>query len=372
MSSGKHGRTLVRHLHLRNFRNIPDLVLEPAQRFNLISGDNGHGKTSLIEGLYLLCTSQSFRSKRLNETIRQDEERAHLSAQTESFGLQRQLKANVSRRGRSFLIDEKKPKRLIDYALSTPVIAFHPGDLLLANGPAQARRTLLDRVILHNDPAGADARIQYKRALKERQLLLKGKGGSGVELDAYEEVAARYGSRFSRARRVAAQSVTEAIEPAFRQMAHPDLACRVEYEAGGTDDPAEFAIELKRRRRVDALRGSATFGPQRDDLSLFVDERPARSHASQGQQRLLTLAMKLAELACVREITKMEPILLLDDVSSELDRDRTAAVFRLLQASRSQVFVTTTRPELFSEVTVKGEERADFCMRNGALQKLSI
>jgi DNA replication and repair protein RecF len=347
--------------------------LEPAQRFNLISGDNGHGKTSLIEGLYLLCTSQSFRSKRLNETIRQGEERAHLSAQTESFGLQRQLKANVSMRGRSFLIDEKKPKRLIDYALSTPVIAFHPGDLLLANGPAQARRTLLDRVILHKDPTGADARIQYKRALRERQLLLKGKGGgASIELDAYEEVAARYGSRFSRARRAAAHSVTEAIEPAFRQMAHPDLSCHVDYEAGGTEDSSEFALELKKRRRVDALRGSATFGPQRDDLSLFVDERPARSHASQGQQRLLTLAMKLAELACVREITKMEPILLLDDVSSELDRERTAAVFRLLQASRSQVFVTTTRPELFSEVAVKGEERADFCMRNGELQRLSI
>jgi len=357
---------------LRNFRNIADLVLEPAPRFNLISGDNGHGKTSLIEGLYLLCTSQSFRSKRLNETIQQNEERALLSAQTESFGLKRHLKANVSRRGRSFLIDEKRPKRLVDYALSTPVIAFHPGDLLLANGPAQARRTLLDRVILHEDPTGADARIQYKRALKDRQLLLKGQGGSNAELDAYEEVAARYGSRFSRARRAAAKSVIEAIEPVFRQMAHSDLSCRVEYEAGGTEDAVELSAELKKRRRVDALRGSASFGPQRDDLCLFVDERPARTHASQGQQRLLTLSMKLAELACVRQVTKMEPILLLDDVSSELDRERTAAVFRLLQASRSQVFVTTTRPELFSEVLVSTEERADFCMRNGELEKLRL
>jgi DNA replication and repair protein RecF len=362
------GRTLIKRLGLRNFRNIRALSFEPASRLNLISGDNGHGKTSLIEGLYLLCTSRSFRSKKLPETITQGEERASLSARTESFGLERELSASLSLRGRSFLVDGKKPKRLLDYALVTPVIAFHPGDLLLASGPATARRTFLDRVVLYEDPTGSDSRLLYQRALKERQILLKSGEVTGPQIDAFEKVAAQHGARFSLARLRASKSVEEALKPAFRQMAHPDLKCLVKYEACGTEDVEIFQKELRDRRRVDRLRGSASFGPQRDDLVIFLDGRLARSHASQGQQRLLTLALKLAELACVKAVTGMEPILLLDDVSSELDRERTGAVFQFLRASMSQIFVTTTRPELFSEVPLPKDQRADFIMSEGVLR----
>lgn len=370
MAGSSAGRTLIKQLSLRNFRNISTLRLEPASRLNLISGDNGQGKTSLIEGLYLLCTSQSFRSKRLQETITQGEERALLSAQADTFGLSRELKATLSARGRSFLVDGKRPKRLIDYALTTPVIAFHPGDLGLVTGPATLRRTLLDRVILHEDPTGADSRLFYKQALKERQSLLKAGELSGTQIEAYEQVAARHGARFAASRARASESVISAILPAFQQMADQELRAQVEYEARGTLVEEDFKKELRDRRRLDSIRGAATFGPQRDDLLIFLDGRSARTHASQGQQRLLTLALKLAELACVKEVTGMEPILLLDDVSSELDRRRTDAVFQFLRGSNSQIFVTTTRPELFSELHLDEDQRADFVMRGGDLRRL--
>lgn len=369
-SSG--GRILVRRLVGRDFRNLAKIDIAPAPRFNLIYGDNGHGKTSLIEALYVLATTKSFRCQKLGEIIAEGASQAGLRGEIESFGLDRELRAELTLRGRSFLVDGKRPKRNLDYALKAPVIAFHPGDLTLASGPATGRRTLLDRVLLHQDPAGSDARLSYQKALRDRQKLLTEKGVRAPELDAYEQVCARHGARMARGRAHAARSVLEALTPSFSQMAAPGLACRAVYEPGGTTDVALFAEQLAARRLRDLQRGAATFGPQRDEIAFSIDGRPARTHASQGQQRLLTLAMKMAELSCVREVTGVEPMLLLDDVSSELDPARTHAVFELLRHSKSQIFVTTTRPELFSEVSLRGEERADFRVENGVVSKSTI
>ena len=123
----------------------------------------------------------------------------------------------------------------------------------------------------------------------------------------------------ARGRAHAAQTVLEALTPSFAQMAAPGLLCEAAYVPGGTTDAGLFLKQLSERRVRDLHRGAATFGPQRDEISFSIEGRPARSHASQGQQRLLTLAMKMAELACVREVTGVEPMLLLDDVSSALD-----------------------------------------------------
>lgn len=362
----------MRRLLVRDFRNLASVDIEPAPRFNLIYGDNGHGKTSLIEALYVLSTTKSFRSQKLTEVIAQGAPYAGLRGEIESFGLKRDLRAQLSPRGRSFLVDGKRPKRNLDYALKAPVIAFHPGDLTLASGPATSRRTLLDRVLLHQDPAGSDARISYQKALRDRQKLLTEKGVRAVELDAYEQVCATHGARMARGRAHAAQTVLEALTPSFAEMAAPGLVCQAVYEPGGTPDVGQFSKQLAERRHKDLYRGAATFGPQRDEISFSIEGRPARTHASQGQQRLLTLAMKMAELACVREVTGVEPMLLLDDVSSELDPARTHAVFELLRHSASQIFVTTTRPELFSEVSLRGDARADFRVENGVVEKSPI
>jgi DNA replication and repair protein RecF len=120
----------------------------------------------------------------------------------------------------------------------------------------------------------------------------------------------------------------------------------------------------------DTRQRAASFGPQRDELQLVVDGRSARHHASQGQQRILTLALKVAELECVRDARRAHPVLLLDDVSSELDPARTGAVYDFLRETQSQVFVTTTRPELFPTPGVSGLERADWRLVSGAVERL--
>lgn len=352
---------------VRQLRNLTRVDLAPAARLNVVSGDNGHGKTSLLEAIYVVSTSKSFRADKTAEIVQHGAPSATVSARVLEAGLEREQRAVVGPSSRSFSVDGKRPPTLAVYATRTPVVVFHPGDLVLVSGPAENRRTLLDRVALFREPSSADHRQRYGKALRERQRVLEERGLGARELDAYEELAATHGAALSQARARTAERLAEALEPAFRRMAAPELALGASFRPGGSHDVEAFRERLLANRAVDARRGRASFGPQRDELWLEIDGAEARRHASQGQQRLLALALKLAELDCVRDARGAEPVLLLDDVSSELDPARFSAVFAFLRESPSQIFVTTPRPELFRSAEISPAERADFVLENGVL-----
>jgi DNA replication and repair protein RecF len=350
---------------VRAFRNIAELVLEPSPRLNVIAGENGQGKTSLIEALYVVATSKSFRTDKLREVVQQGEALASVTARVRDAGLAREQRFALGPEVSLLTLDGKRPGRRAAYATRTPVVVFHPGDLALASGTATIRRTLLDRIALFVEPASADHRQRYQRAMRERQKTLEERGPGAVDLDAFETLMAREGAALSRARLRAAERLLEALVPAFTRMAPGKLALDARYVPGGSRDESEFAAELRLARARDLRRRAATYGPHKDELELSIDGRSARHHASQGQQRVLALALKIAELECVRAARGAHPVLLLDDVSSELDPARTGAVYDLVSQEPSQVFVTTTRPELF--VTPARRERLDLVMREGRL-----
>jgi len=358
---------LFERLSIRGVRNLTALELEPAPRLNVIVGDNGQGKTSVLEALYLVATTKSFRAERLATLIQAGTEQASVGAVVSEAGMRREQRTVLGPRSRVVRLDGKAPKSLAGYATRTPVVVFSPADLELVSGGASGRRRLLDRVALYLDPPGTDARLRYEHALRSRQRVLEERGPGARELDAFEEVMAEDGARFALARERAADGVRERLGATFARLAAPELGVRCVYVPGGTTDRDLFRQRLAAARPADARRGAATFGPQRDELELDIDARPARSHASQGQQRLLTLALKLTELDCIREARGAHPVLLLDDVSSELDPERTLAVHELLMNTQSQVFVTTTRADLFPERPVLSTERADFRLTAGAL-----
>ncbi len=223
-------------------------------------------------------------------------------------------------------IDGNRASSLAMYAARTPVVVFHPGDLELSSGPAAGRRKLLDRLVLYAQASDAIHVVEHERAMRARQELLRRGVGVGSEIDAYEAICARTGAKVTAARTRAAESIATNLLGAFARIGDPALLLRVTFEAGGSADEAEAASELARRRSQDARVRVPTWGPQKDDLTLRLDGHLARRVASQGQHRALTLALKAAEAISVRAATGLEPIQLLDDVSSELDPARTSAL----------------------------------------------
>jgi len=359
---------LIERLRLKDFRNIAELSFEPAPRFNVISGDNGQGKTSLLEAIYCLATTRSFRTDQVKELRRDGAAFARVDAELRDGDQHRSQRLTLSDEGRGVYVDEQRAARLSEYAIRTPVVVFHPGDLELTMGAAGARRDLLDRVGLFGDPALLDDRRRYRQALRERQKVLELRGERAPELVAYETLLALHGARLSQSRARAAEELARASQFGFRRLAAADLTLQIAYKAGGSCSEEEFRTELAARRATDRRRHAASYGPHKDDLALHVGGRPARKTASQGQHRILALSLKLGELHAIQRARGAHPLLLLDDVSSELDPARIGAVQAFLQDSRSQVFVTTTRSELFQTPGASPADRRDYRLRAGQLE----
>ena len=148
----------------------------------MVSGDNGQGKTSLLEAIYFVATSRSFRADRPREMLRQGSEVAAVRARIVEESFRREQRATLTSSSRAVLIDGKKPETLASYATRTPVVVFHPGDLSILSGAAAERRTLLDRIALFVDPVSSDHRLRYTRAAKSRQVVLDERGTAASDL----------------------------------------------------------------------------------------------------------------------------------------------------------------------------------------------
>jgi DNA replication and repair protein RecF len=362
------------YLRVRDLRNLAKVDLDPAPRINVISGNNGHGKTTILEAIYFAATSRSFRTHRLGEMVRHGERIASVVARflelRHGFPLVREQTAAVAGKTAVVRLDGARAPNLADFATRSPVVAFHTDELSLSSGPALRRRTLLDRLALFMAPASADHRARYARALRARQRLLhqaRPEPLDAASVESYEELCADHGAALTAARSLAAAALAAELVPAFRRIAAPGLELTVRYLPGGSADPDEARTELARQRPRDAYRPSPGFGPHRDDLDLRIDDHPVRLVASQGQHRAITLALKAAEASAIAAARGLPPILLLDDVSSELDPERTTALFAFLGDSYGQIFLTTTRPELILTPGIDAADRRDFRVERGVV-----
>jgi DNA replication and repair protein RecF len=214
-----------------------------------------------------------------------------------------------------------------------------------------------------------DDLARYGKALRARQRTLEARGVRAPELEEWETLCVRHGLALMEARANASELLSASAAEAFRRIAAPDLILSLAYAPGAPRDEAAYRAALVERRPADVRRGSAAVGPHRDDLALAIGGHPVRGVASQGQHRAVTLALKSAEIAVIGGARGVRPILLLDDVSSELDRERTAALFAFLREQDGQVLLTTTRPELID--TGEAAARTDFTIRSGVLTRSS-
>ena len=381
----------IEHLAIRELRNLESAELEPAPRLNVITGDNGQGKTSVLEAIYLVATSRSFRTPKLGEIVRHGASvgsvRAVLSEGSGRVGrhaasepgatpdsLRREQTLGIQNGRRTLRLEGEPPPSLGYYATRSPVVVFDPQQMTLSTGPSAGRRTLLDRIALFAQPVIGNHASRYRRALQARQALLGPDFGRSAwpssELDAFEELLATHGAALTVARRQAAAELASETRAAFHAIGAPELELGLSFLPGGSDEPEQARRELRDRRPLDARRRRTGFGPHLDDLGLELGGHAIRAVGSQGQHRAVTLALKIAELRCIARSRQLEPILLLDDVSSELDPTRAEALFAYLGGTACQIFLTTTRHALIVAPSLQGAERRDFRVQAGRITPL--
>jgi DNA replication and repair protein RecF len=341
-------------LSIRGFRNLAKVDVRLGPLFNVVYGDNGQGKTNLLEAIYVLVTSRSFRTSKLADLIGAGNEVTSLRATVVEDGDARDQTLGLKRGMRAARVDGKRPATLAEYALRTPAVVFHSGSLALSSGAGAERRKLLDRIALYMSPSSLAEADSYAKASRARQRVLETRGDSASDLDHWEELMVLHGSAMAESRRLAASKLVPAFGDAFRRIGAPGLVVDLRFAGGAPEDRALFRTELRRRRTQDRARRGASVGPHRDDVVVTLDGLPARGTASQGQHRAIVLALELAEIDVVTTARGVRPLLLLDDVSSELDRSRTAALLDALRDQRGQVVLTTTRPELVDVVAAFG------------------
>jgi len=361
------GALRLRRLDTLDFRNLARATLEPGRRFTVLFGENGQGKTNVLEAIAVGCAGKSFRTSKLPELLRAGQARARLRLHLDEDGDERVQDATIGAGSRQLQIDGKRPASLAAYALRSPTVVFHPGVLEIAQGPGQPRRQLLDRLALHADASLEEAILGHAKAQRARLKLLTARGVEARELDAYEELVVRHGMRIFEARARVCEDYLALAEEVHARLAPRAEPLTLAY-APREKEAEAFRAHLAERRTVDVVRGMATVGPQRDDLEIALAGRAARGHGSQGQHRTIALALKLAEVELTARIRGVRPLVLLDDVSSELDRGRTAQLFEHLAREASQVFLTTTRAELIATPEDLGEgDRVDVEVRAGEL-----
>ena len=372
-------------VELAGFRNVEAAFVEPHPRFNVLAGENGQGKTNFLEAVYLVGTLRSFRAGRLEELVRFGAGSARASARVERKGLERRYDVEVAIEPSRKLarVDGKAVRAAAEYFGGFNVVLFSPEDLRLPRGSPSARRRFLDRAVWNVEPAFLKEAQTYERVLKSRNALLKDETGprNFALLDVYDEQLAIAGAVIAARRRRYLDEVGPRVAAAFERISRSGLACTARYESALTafSSPGTFAIEplvdelralIRRTRPRDLAAGYTTAGPHTDDLELDLDGRPSRLYASQGQLRALVLALKIAEIQHLAEASGDAPVLLLDDVSSELDPSRNAFLFEFLREASGQVFITTTDPRF---VLLDGDagERRDFRVHQGMIEPLS-
>lgn len=341
-------------MSLVNFRSYPGLEWRPDPGVNLLIGPNGAGKTNLLEAVAYLATLKSFRSVPDKGLIADDEGSAVIRAGLVGDERERLIEIEIPRQGaRTTQVDKSRLRRTSDLLGVLRVIAFLPEDLdLIKRGPAQ-RRDLLDDIAVQLWPAAHLDQSEFDRSLRQRNAFLKQGHPDEATLAVWDSRLSQAGGRVLARRARVVETLAPMLAEAYAEIAHTETRAAFTYEpswAGelGQSSAAEYGDRLveslERARRVDYERRMTTVGPHRDEPGFSIDGQEARTHGSQGEQRTMALAVKLAAHRSVANSVGEPPVLLLDDVFSELDPERANALAGALPAE-TQTLISSARPE---------------------------
>ena len=314
----------IQSLELKNYRNYDRLIIEFSSGTNILYGDNAQGKTNILEAVYLGATTKSHRGSKDKEIIRFGENESHIRIHLMKHDIGHQIDMHLKKsRTKGAAIDRIPIKRSSDLLGFVPVIFFSPEDLsIIKNGPSERRKFLdielsqLEKMYLHQLSS-------YNRVMAQRNNLLKQLAYQRElldTLDSWDLQLVKYGSEVIRYRQKFIEDLNEIIREIHKNLTGKKEKIVLKYDYSVNYD--EFLTVLQRKREIDLKYASTGAGPHRDDIEFLVNGIDIRKFGSQGQQRTAALSLKLAQIELVKRQTGETPILLLDDVLSELDSSR--------------------------------------------------
>lgn len=331
---------------MRNFRNFNEhkFELDPSG-LTLITGPNGIGKTSILEAISYLSVQRSFRGAAREVLIRTDDTKAFLRGEIVDQRRRSLVEIEIDPSRRDLvLLNHQRVRRSIEIRQIFQVTVFTPDDLTIIKGGPQHRRDYLDDLLEAISPKMQAVRQATERAIRQRNTLLRQANGRitpeiQATLDVWDDQLAMAGNQLISARCQLLEQLTPIIEKAFQQLTGTSSAVAIDYVSSSN---TELQEALQQARKEDISRGLTTVGPHRDDFAVSVDRLDARTRLSQGRQRGITLSLRLGAHQIVERQTECRPILLLDDVFSELDSAASQALFHALPPG--QALLTTAGP----------------------------
>ncbi|HLQ96476.1 MAG TPA: DNA replication/repair protein RecF [Pseudogracilibacillus sp.] len=366
----------LKNIQIKNFRNYASEELTFDSNINVIIGENAQGKTNLLEAIYLLAFTKSYRTANDRELVKWEEEFARIQAELVKKGDQLvPLELVYHHQGKKAKINHLEQSRLSEYIGHMNVVMFAPEDLSLVKGSPQVRRRFIDMELGQIEPMYVYHLTQYQKILKQRNHVLKQlqqRETDPAVLHVLTEQLVQHAAVILKKRYFFLDLLKEWALPIHKEISRGLEELDIEYQPSvhvTAEDSKEQIIEkmtaaYEKNETNERYRGTTLIGPHRDDLQLFINERDVKQFASQGQQRTTALSLKLAEIDLIYHQTREYPILLLDDVLSELDDFRQSHLLSAIQG-KVQTFVTTTTVDGIDHETMK--EASVYSVANGAL-----
>lgn len=333
----------LKSLSLRAFRNYESLNLELNPGMTLVVGQNGHGKTNMMEAVYFLCLGRSFRERREKRLIMFGSQSCKLQGEFEWDQRSHTTDITLKRDGPKVAsLDGKEILKLSELVGKAPVVSLTVEDGRIIRGEPWARRKFLDVALAQADRGYLDALKKYKRALKQRNISLR--EGRKTLIESYEEILAESGTVIRTKRAGLIDFLAAHTDEAYKSINQQGEKFTISYRPNPQDDVEKKEIltrALAGIRSTDQERGFTSVGPHRDDVRLEVNNQNLRLYGSHGQARTALATMKLAELRYYTDRYNRSPILIMDEVASVLDRMRAENLIEILAGSNSQVFITS-------------------------------
>jgi len=328
-------------LRLRNFRNYSRLDVAFTPGFHLLLGNNGQGKTNILEAIYLLASLRSFRGVGGAQMIRHGQSNYFVGGQIVAE-VEHEVKLYWSRIQKQITLDGRPIRKLVDYLGALRAVVFCSEDVMIVKGPSARRRRFLDLLLAQTVPAYLPQLQRYARSIRSRNALLKQRTVDENALDSFTTEAVAVGEKIIALRRRLIPKLLELAQLAYRNISNDAEDLTLEYQSSVKHD---FLVELRQSRARERALRSTVIGPHRDDLQIAIGGKSAAQFGSEGQKRSVAIALKMAQTELLSSVHGTPPVLLVDDIMGELDATRRRGFLPLLSRvhqAQSQVFMTCT------------------------------